>query len=222
MITPRTLALNFTNEGGVAGTFRLLRNVTGLWLVQGIRRALERDGAAPDYAELTMHAESAVPFQAILDPDAPAFLRADDIPSAIRDFCTATGQAPPESPSGMVRVVLEGLALRSRWIIEQIEDLTHQRISTVHMVGGGSRNHVLCQMTADATGRLVVAGPVEATAAGNILVQLIAAGRIGSVREGRELIANSLPLQEYAPQDESRWQEAYERFCALAASPLST
>ena len=215
VITPQALAWNFTNEGGVAGTFRLLRNVMGLWLVQGIRRGLERQGSPLDYAELTQAAAAAPPLQAVIDPDAPAFLRADDMAQAIRDLCATTGQPSPDQPGTLVRVALESLALRYRWVTEHLEDLTGQPIATIHVVGGGARNRLLCQMTANATGRLVLSGPVEATVVGNILVQAMAAGRIGSLGEAREVVARSFLLEEYVPVESDRWEQPYARFRGL-------
>jgi rhamnulokinase len=214
-ITPRTLALNLTNEGGVAGTFRLLRNVMGLWLVQGIRRSL---APSASYEDLTRAAAEAPPLQAIVDPDAPAFLRPDDMAQSIREFCTASRQRVPNGPGELVRVALEALALRSRWVIDHLEDVTGRPIRTIHIVGGGVRNRLLCQMTADATGRTVLAGPIEATALGNLIVQLIAAGTIDSLGEGRALVARSLPPDEYQPAADSRWQDAYGRFRDLLAT----
>jgi rhamnulokinase len=215
IITPQTLALNLTNEGGVGNTFRLLRNVMGLWLVQGIRRGLERPGSAADYAELTRAAAAAPPFAAVIDPDAAPFFRADDMAQAIRDFCVATDQPPPDGPGALVRVALEALALRSRWVIEHLEEVTGRAIRTIHIVGGGARNRLLCQMTADATGRPVLAGPIESTALGNLIVQLMAAGTIASLGEGRELVARSFPPEEFLPVADPRWQDAYGRFRAL-------
>jgi rhamnulokinase len=214
-ITPQTLALNLTNEGGVAGTFRLLRNVMGLWLVQGLRRGLERQGVSTSYEELTHAAVASRPLQSVIDPDAPAFLRADDMAQTIRDFCVANGQPAPDAPGALVRVALEGLALRSRWVIERLEEVTGRAIRTIHIVGGGARNRLLCQMTADATGRSVLAGPIEATALGNLIVQLMAASSVASLGEGRELVARSLQVDEYLPVADPRWQEAYGRFRAL-------
>ena len=218
-ITARSLALNLTNEGGVGGTFRLLRNVMGLWLVQGIRRGLERQGSPLDYTELTQAAAEAPPLQVVIDPDAPPFLRADDMAQAIRDFCVATGQPAPETPGGLARAALEALALRSRWVVERLEEVTGRAIRTIHVVGGGARNRLLCQMTADATGRSVLAGPIEATALGNLVVQLSTAEKIGSLREGRELVARSFPTEEFAPMADPRWQDAYGRFGALVGEP---
>ena len=215
VITPRALALNFTNEGGVCGTYRLLRNVMGLWLVQGIRRGLERDGSSVDYAELTQAALAAPSLQAVIDPDAPEFLRTNDMAQAVRDYCAKTGQSSPDQPGALARVALESLALRYRWVIEHLEELTGHPIATIHLVGGGARNRLLCQMTADATDRVVLSGPPEATVLGNILVQAMAAGRIASLGEGRELIARSFPVDEYVPRAHDRWQDAYARFRAL-------
>ncbi len=215
VITGATLALNLTNEGGVAGTFRLLRNVMGLWLVQGIRGSLEKDGRPPDYAELTELAAASAPLQALVDPDAPEFLRADDMRQAIRDFCRASGQSPLDGPGPLVRTALESLALRYRWVIERLEDVSGRSIRTVNVVGGGVRNRLLCQMTANATGRVVLAGPAEATALGNIAVQAIAARRLGSLAQAREAIARSFPPDEYLPEPRQAWDDAYGRFLQL-------
>jgi rhamnulokinase len=148
----------------------------------------------------------------VIDPDAPAFLRADDMASAMRDRCAASGQPAPETPGALVRVALEGLALRSRWVIERLEAVTGRSIRTIHIVGGGARNRLLCQMIADATGRSVLAGPIEATALGNLTVQLMAAGTIASLGEGRQLVARSFPPEEFLPMADPRWQDAYDRF----------
>jgi rhamnulokinase len=219
VITPPALAWNFTNEGGVCGTYRLLRNVMGLWLVQGIRRGLERDGSSVDYAQLTQAALAAPPLQAVIDPDAPDFLRADDMAQVVRDYCAKTGQSSPDQPGALVRVALESLALRYRWVIEHLEELMGHPIATVHVVGGGARNRLLCQLTANATGRLVLSGPAEATVVGNILVQAMAAGKIGSLGEAREVVARSFPLEEYVPVEPDRWDQPYGRFRALIGDP---
>jgi rhamnulokinase len=215
-ISAATLALNLTNEGGVARTFRLLRNVMGLWLVQGIRRSVERMGSTVDYAELTAQATAATPLQAVIDPDAPEFLRAHDMANAIRAFCRASQQSPPEDTGGLVRTALESLALRYRWVIEHLEEVIGHSIHVIHIVGGGARNRLLCQMTADATGRTVLAGPAEATALGNLVVQAIAAHRLDSLAEARALIARSFPPLEYIPVTTEGWEESYARFCEVA------
>jgi rhamnulokinase len=219
VITPLTLALNLTNEGGVEGTFRLLRNVMGLWLLQGLRRDMARQDRPVEYAELTDAASRAAPLQVVIDPDAPEFLRADDMSRAICEFCFATGQQPPDEPGELARAALEGLALRYRWVVEHLQEVVGRPITTIHVVGGGSRNRLLCQMTADASRRRVLAGPTEATAFGNVAIQAIAAGRVGSLRQARDLIARSFPLDEYVPTPGNAWDEAYERFCKLSPTP---
>jgi len=215
VINQKTLECNLTNEGGVRGTIRLLRNVMGLWLLQQSRQAWARAGQTYDYAELARMAESAPPFAALLDPDEPSFLKPDDMPEAIRAYCVRTGQRPPDGVASTVRTIIEGLALKYRWVIERLEEVTEQRIETIHIIGGGSRNAMLCQATADATGKRVYAGPVEATALGNVLVQALATGAIDSLEEGRTMIAESFPLTEYEPRSTDSWDEAYSRFLGL-------
>ena len=217
IVTPAALRFNLANEGGVAGRTCLLRNVTGLWLVQEIRRALARDGHAPSYAELATLARAAEPFVAVVDPDHPDFVRPDDMPAAIRAHCLATGQPAPDDVGSVARTALEGLALRYRWTLDGLERVTGRSVRAIHVVGGGARNGLLCQMAADATGRPVLAGPVEATAVGNVLVQAIAAGRLGSLDEGRALVARSFPADVYEPGPRASWDAAYERFLGLIA-----
>jgi rhamnulokinase len=209
VITAASLAANMTNEGGVGGTFRLLRNVMGLWLVQGIRASCARDSA---YEELAEAAALAPPGTAWIDPDASEFLHPDDMCGALRQACTASGQTPPPDVGGLVRMVLESLALRYRWVISRLEEVSGREIRTIHVVGGGARHELLCQLTADATGRVVRAGPVEATAIGNLLVQAIALGDVQDMAEGRELVRRSFPQTEYLPRRDGHWEEAYEQF----------
>jgi rhamnulokinase len=198
-----------TNEGGVGGTFRLLRNVMGLWLVQGIRASA---GSDYSYEQLAEAAAAAPPATAWIDPDAPDFLHPDDMSRTLRQACLASGQTPPEDVGGLVRMVLESLALRYRWVIERLESVSGRLIRTIHMVGGGARNALLCQWTADATGRMVRAGPIEATAIGNLLVQAIAAGDLKNIAEGRELVRRSFPQTEWLPRRDAHWDQAYEQF----------
>lgn len=205
---------NFTNEGGVEGTFRFLKNIMGLWLVQGCRKAW-KEARAYSYEELTQMAAASPPFVALIDPDRDAFLNPPDMPAAIRQFCHESGQSVPESPGGVVRCILESLALQYRSVLEQLREMISWPIHTIHVVGGGAQNRLLCQFTADATGLPVVAGPAEATAIGNILVQAIAMGYIGSLAEAREVIRHSFELVRYEPQDGGEWDIAYERFCSL-------
>jgi rhamnulokinase len=215
VISDVTLAANLTNEGGVAGTIRLLRNVVGLWLVQESRRALWPDGEAPSYEELAALAEAAPAFTAFIDPDDERFLRPGDLPARVRAFCAATGQPAPEDTGTLMRVLLESLALRYAAAIDQLTAASGHPIDALHVVGGGSNHRLLCRLTAAATGLPVRAGPVEATAIGNLGVQAIAAGELASVAEARELTARSFPIIEYEPSGD--WSEARARFDAVCA-----
>jgi rhamnulokinase len=211
IITREALDRNFTNEGGVAGTIRFLKNVTGLWLVQQCRKAWEGTRAY-SYDELTRMAAAAPPFQALIDPDAPEFLHPPDMPEAIRAYCRKTGQAPPLSAASLVRSVFESLALKYRLIIDQMENIVGHPIERVHIIGGGSQNHLLCQFAANATGRAVSAGPAETTAVGNILVQAMALKSVGSHEEMRTIVRDSFDPMDYEPRQDKAWREAFERF----------
>lgn len=215
VITRETLKYNFTNEGGVAGTTRLLKNIMGLWLVQECRRAWARAGRELSYEELAARAEAARPFAALVDPDDASFLSPGDMPSRLAAYCTRTGQTPPQDEGAFARCALESLALKYRWTIERLEQILGTTIRTIHVVGGGTRNALLCQFTADACGRPVHAGPVEATAAGNVLLQAMGRGRIGSLADARAIIARSFPVTVYEPRDTAVWDEAAGRFAAL-------
>ncbi len=212
------LRLNLSNEHGVNGTVRLLRNVMGLWLVQQCRAAFAReDGRAVDYAALMHDAEQAPPFVSVFDPDDPDFLRPGDAPRAIAAACARSGQPQPKGRGALLRAVVESLALRYRWCLDALALATGTRPEVIHVVGGGSRNTLLCRCTADATDLPVVAGPVEASAAGNVAVQAIAAGVLGGVGDARALIARAAELRRHEPDAAARdrWDEAYARFCAL-------
>ena len=212
----QALAFNVTNEGGVGGTIRLLKNVAGLWLLQECRRRWQAEGRAAGWGELLAAAERARPLATLIDPDDEVFLSPDDMPAAIDGYCHGSGQQPPADVGAYVRCCLESLALGYRRVIEALEQLSGRRITTIRVVGGGSQNQLLCQLTADACGRVVVAGPVEATALGNIMVQAIAAGRLGSIAEGRAAVAASFPHRRYEPQT-GEWDAAYARFRGLGS-----
>ncbi|MCS7223523.1 MAG: rhamnulokinase [Armatimonadetes bacterium] len=212
IITDQSLAFNFTNEGGIYGTFRLLRNVMGMWLLQECRRAWARQGKEFSYDDLLQLAARAQPFKAVIVPDDPRFLAPDDMLQAIRQFCADTGQPAPETEGEFVRCCLEGLALTYRWVVERLQVLLGKAISTIHIVGGGSLNWLLNQWTADATGKTVVAGPVEATATGNALVQAIALGYLGSHQELRAVVSSSFSPKVYEPKRDDRWDENYEKW----------
>ncbi|MGO9963402.1 MAG: rhamnulokinase [Acidimicrobiales bacterium] len=216
-ISDQSLAYNFTNEGGVCGTFRLLRNVMGLWLVQECRREWERRGELLTHSELLRLAEEVAPFQAVIDPDNSAFLKPGNMPERVQDFCRRTGQQVPASTGEIVRCVLEGLALKYRFVLEHLEDLVGRRLDPIHIVGGGSQNRLLNQFAAEATGRRVVAGPVEATAIGNVIMQAMAAGHIKSLAEGRALVRESFPPTTFAPVTPADWEEPYRRLLRVMA-----
>lgn len=214
VVNEQTLAYNLTNEGGVNHTYRLCKNVAGLWLVQECRRTWARQGEEYSYAQLTDMATQATPFQAVIDPDHAVFLKpsepGDDMPSRIQMRCQASGQPVPTSKGAIIRCALESLALKYRWVLEKLETILGHPLAPVHIVGGGTQNRLLCQLTADATGRQVVAGPVEATAIGNLIVQAIALGHLGSLAEGRELIRRSFEVVSYEPVSQrAQWDEAY-------------
>jgi rhamnulokinase len=215
LVTDAALAANFTNEGGVAGTTRLLKNIMGLWLVQECRRCWEKSGKKYDYDELVPLAEAAPAFASLVDPDDPAFLLPPNMPAAIADFCRKKGQRAPADPGSIVRCCLESLALKYRFVLEGLEALICKRLDVIHVVGGGSQNALLCQWTADATGRIVLAGPVEATAMGNVLVQMLGLGLIGSLAEGREVVRRSVGVTRFEPRETGRWDEQYGRFVKL-------
>jgi rhamnulokinase len=206
---------NFTNEGGFAGRTRFLKNVMGLWILQECRRQWAREGREYSYAELARLAEDA-PSGTLVDPDHPAFLTPGDMTARIRRFCEETGQTPPEEPAAFARCIFESLALKYGYAIEQAQSLTDQKIGTVNVVGGGSQNALLCRLTADASGLPVVAGPVEATAMGNVMVQAFARGRVGSLEEIRAVVRDSFEVTTYEPGgDGEEWSGLRERFSKL-------
>lgn len=215
VITPQSLEYNFTNEGGVCDTFRLLKNIMGLWLVQECRREWAREGVRYDYAMLTEMAAAAPAFGPIVDVDDHRFLSPGDMPNKIRQFCLETGQEVPESKGEVLRCALESLALRYRWVLERLEEMMGRTINVVHIIGGGMQNELLCQFGADAMRRPVIAGPIEATAMGNILMQALALGHIGSLEEGRAVVRRSFQVRTYEPVDAGPWEEAYDRYLRL-------
>ncbi len=206
VLTPKALEFNFTNEGGVFGYWRLSKNIMGLWIVQGCKREW-----GLSYDELTHLAAKAKSFLAVINPDDPVFLHPGNMPEKICKFCIDTDQAVPETQGEIVRVALESLALKYRIVLEQLDELAGKRLEPLHIIGGGTKNRLLNQLTADATGRTVVAGPVEATASGNILMQAITLGEIDSLENARALVRRSFEIEEYHPQDSARWDEWFEK-----------
>jgi rhamnulokinase len=215
LINDKAGAYNFTNEGGFGGTTRFLKNIMGLWLVQECRRAWERAGHAYGYDELARLATAAPPFTAVLNPDDDSFLLPANMPAAVADYCRRTGQPAPTEPGAVVRCCLEALAYRYRWVLERMEEVLDRKLDVIHVVGGGSQNALLCQFAADCCNRPVVAGPVEATAIGNVLVQAVGLGLLGSLADGREVVRRSFDVVTYTPHEPERWQGPYERFLEL-------
>ncbi|WP_254508494.1 rhamnulokinase [Anatilimnocola floriformis] len=215
IINDRMYELNFTNEGGVGGTTRVLKNIAGLWLVQQCRGLWKQQGHEFGWEELTRRAGETQPLLSLVDPDAPAFVAPRDMPAAIREYCQQTGQPVPSSEGAVIRCALESLALRYRMVLGLLEELVGGELKTIHIVGGGSLNRLLCQMTADCCNRRVVAGPVEATAIGNVMLQAVTDGAVGSIAEAREVIRTSFSVQQYLPQNTWPWNQAYERFTKL-------
>ncbi len=216
VINEGSLALNFTNEIGAASRIRFLKNIAGMWLLQECRRTWAAEGVEYSYEDLTAMAAEAKPFGAVISPD--VFLHPGNMPARIADYCRSKGQAAPEGVGAMCRTILESLALRYRQVLESLESLLDRRMGVIHIVGGGSRNHVLNQLVADATGRLVVAGPSEATAAGNVLVQAIGAGLLSGLGQARCVVRESFELRAFEPRQSAAWDEAYERFRRLTES----
>lgn len=216
IVTPQTAQFNFTNEGGVNGSYRVLKNIAGLWLVQECRRRWAGpNGEMLPYSELFSLAARAPAFAALIDPDHASFLAPDDMPAAIRAFCEGTQQVPPGGMASTARCILESLALKYRATLTQLEQLLGHEVDCIHIVGGGSQNELLCQFAANACNRPVLAGPVEATAIGNVLVQMVALGELASMDDAGEVVRRSFPLKEYEPQDTTQWMEAYERFTKI-------
>lgn len=208
-------AFNFTNERGIDGSIRLLRNVMGLWLVQECRRHWSQLGIELDYSELERLASNAEEDDPLFDPDHPDLLRRGDMPSRIAHLCARAGGRIPQEPGHFVRAILTSLACKYSFVLRRLELITGRRFETIHVIGGGTRNHVLCQLTANLTGLPVIAGPVEATALGNILVQARAAGHLGSLAEMRQVVSSACELERYEPAESGHGSAIYERFLAV-------
>ncbi|WP_372632204.1 rhamnulokinase family protein [Cohnella sp.] len=211
--------LNFTNEGGFGGTFRLLKNIMGLWILQECRREWEREGRSYSFPELVQLASEAKPLAMFIDPDDDLFLPPGDMPARIEQYCARTGQEAPGAVGEIVRCILESLALKYRYVFEMTERLSGQSFGGLHMVGGGIQNTLLCQWTANAIGKPVWAGPSEGSAIGNLAVQWIAQGAFADIWEARKAVRESFPVETYEPGDSEPWIRAYERFRTLTGLP---
>jgi rhamnulokinase len=212
VVTSDALRLNFTNEGGVNGTTRLLKNVMGLWLLRCCRQSWTSQGYCYDYRELSELASRASPFGHLIDPDDESFLRSPDMPLAIDKFCERTHQPSPRAPGAYVRTVLESLAFKYRIVLRNLELVSGRRMEQIRVIGGGSKNRLLNQLTADATGRRVLAGPAEATALGNVAMQILATGGASSLREVRSMVDRSFPTEVFEPLETDEWDRRAQRF----------
>jgi rhamnulokinase len=215
LINDATREANFTNEIGFGGTTRFLKNIVGLWILQECRREWERRGEVCDYAALNLLASEAAPLRTLIDPDDERFLKPGDMPAKVAAFASETGQPVPATPGEFTRAILESLALLYRITLENLETLTGRRIARLHIVGGGSQSALLNQFAADATGLPVFAGPVEATATGNILIQAIAAGHLASLADLRQTVRASFPIAEFQPSGSPAWRDAFDRLTKI-------
>jgi rhamnulokinase len=218
VINEKCLSLNFTNEGGIGGTTRLLKNICGLWLVQECRRNWNESGKSYSWDHLTAAATAAKPLTSFINPDDPGFLAPKDMPAAIREFCRRTNQTVPADEGAVIRCVLESIAMQYRRVLGWLEELIGGRVETIHIVGGGANNRQLCQMAADACNRRVLAGPTEATAIGNLMIQAVAAGEVGGIAQAREVIRQSFSVEEYQPVNPTQWNDRYSNYLAVVAA----
>ena len=215
-IDDATEQFNFANEGGACGTIRFLKNIMGLWLIQESRRQWRREGQEYSFAQLEALARECKPFRCFINPDDPSFATPGNLPERIRAFCRRTGQYEPQSVGEVVRCIYESLALKYRMTAESIKTLTALEPKVIYVVGGGTKDPFLSQMTADATGMTVSAGPEEATAIGNLMMQLMASGDAKDLKDARRIVARSFNCKRYEPAaDRSDWEAAYKTFCAL-------
>jgi len=212
VINDATYEANVTNEGGAYGTFRFLKNLMGLWIVQQCRATWQTEGIVYSYEQLVQEAAGAEPFQSYIDPDDSLFLPHGDMPARIREYCRRTHQSSPDTVGQMVRTVFESLALKYRLALDCLIEMTGQQVDRLHIIGGGGRNQLLCQMAANATGRQVIVGPFEATALGNGIVQLISLGALDNIAQARDILSRTHETTSYEPQDIEIWEEQYQRY----------
>lgn len=215
VITPETYELNYTNEGGVEGTTRFLKNICGMWILEQCRKEWTLSGKDYSYPEIVEMAMSATPFKSFIQPDDPSFANPPSMLEAIDAFCERTSQEKPENDAQVIRLIFESLALRYRQVLEDLDRIATHPIERLHIIGGGSKNRLLNQLTANAIGRKVIAGPSEATAIGNVMIQAMAAGVVSSLQEMRSIIHASVETEEFAPELVAEWEEAYQKFVTL-------
>ena len=217
IISDAAYAANVTNEGGYGNTWRLLKNIMGLWIADQCRATWKAAGKDYSFAQLRAMIESADPFKALIEPDDPVFLAPGDMPARVIEFCRASGQPPPANDAEVMAAVYASLACKYRYVLEQLIAVSGQDVGRLHIIGGGSRNAPLNQMTANAIGRPVIAGPAEATAIGNAIAQFIALGELGDVGQARLMLSETLDTTRYEPENTRAWDDHYKRFCALLA-----
>ena len=215
LINEKVRDLNFTNEAGYGGTTRFLKNIVGLWILQESKRTWASEGQPLDYSEIEGLAEDSEPFRSLINPNAARFLKPGNMPTKVADYCRETGQPVPETPGQVARCIYESLAICYRTTLDQIEGLIGRKISRLHIVGGGSQSSLLNQFAANATGRTVLAGPVEATACGNVLIQALALGHLTDLAAARKVVSNSFLIRRYQSEQSAEWEQAAERFQTL-------
>ena len=212
MINSAAEACNVTNEGGYAGKASFLKNIIGLWLIQETRRQWQKEGENLSFAEMETLARAATPYRFFIDPDAPEFVPAGNIPRRVQEYCRKTGQPVPETKGEILRCIYDSLSLKYRYAVGQIETCTEKQYATLHIVGGGVKDTLLCQLTADALGKPVVAGPVEATVYGNLVLQLLALGAVKDLKEAREIVRRSDKVNTFTPNADAQVENAYKTF----------
>ncbi len=216
-VTEHSFKYDFTNEGGVCGKIRFLKNIMGLWIIQECRRQWEREGKELSFDDLENAAWGAAPFESFIDPDYHDFATPGNMPQKIRNFCEKTGQKIPQTEGEVIRCAAQSLAMKCRMVADALEDVQGKKLEAVHMLGGGIKDTMVTSFVSNATGKRVIAGPVEATSTGNAVLQLMALGKISSLTEARTIIRDSFPIKVYEPQDSEEWNAAYEQFKKIAS-----
>lgn len=215
IVNETSMNINITNEGGFDGSTGFLKNIIGLWLIQESRRQWKREGKEYSYADLEKLALAAEPFKCFIDPDAPEFVPHGNIPERVREFCRKTGQYVPETVGEIMRCIYESLAMKYRLTFEKLRECTERDYPVIHVIGGGTKDGLLCQMTANSCDRTVKAGPIEATVMGNVAVQLISDGSVKNIGQARKIVAESSELKTFEPKDTDKWAGAYEDFLKI-------
>lgn len=215
IVNETSMNINITNEGGFDGSTGFLKNIIGLWLIQESRRQWKREGKEYSYADLEKLALAAEPFKCFIDPDAPEFVPHGNIPERVREFCRKTGQYVPETVGEIMRCIYESLAMKYRLTFEKLRECTERDYPVIHVIGGGTKDGLLCQMTANSCDRTVKAGPIEATVMGNVAVQLMSNGSVKNIGQARKIVAESSELKTFEPKDTDKWAEAYEDFLKI-------